>query len=76
MLQIRKRLPSGMCFAHLGIDSKEKVNTKRGKGKAMEQNCAVAITVVFIFVVMGLAFLLPSGWGGRKRSKESNHDGR
>jgi hypothetical protein len=41
----------------------------------MEQNCAVAITVVFIFVVMGLAFLFPSGWG-HKRSKESNHEGR
>lgn len=34
MLQIRKRLPSGMCFAHLGIESKEKVSTKKRKGES------------------------------------------
>ncbi|NIN01609.1 MAG: hypothetical protein GTO24_26985 [candidate division Zixibacteria bacterium] len=41
----------------------------------MEQNCAVAITVVFIFAVISLAFLFPSGSGGSKRSTESNHEG-
>jgi uncharacterized protein YjeT (DUF2065 family) len=35
----------------------------------MEQNFAVAITVVFVFVVLGLAFLLPSGWGRSKSTK-------
>ncbi len=41
----------------------------------MEQNCAVAITVVFVFTVISLAFLFPSGSSGGKRSKESNHEG-
>jgi uncharacterized protein YjeT (DUF2065 family) len=36
----------------------------------MEQDFAVAITVVFVFAVVVLAFLFPSGWGKRKSSKE------
>lgn len=42
------------------------------KGEAMEQNCAVWITVVFLVVVMGLGFLFSTGKGDKRRSKDSS----
>ena len=42
----------------------------------MEQNCAVWITVVFLFIVMGLGFLFPAGGGGKRGSKQTNNEGR
>jgi hypothetical protein len=39
----------------------------------MEQNCAVWITVVFLFVVMGLGFLFSAGKGDTRRSKDIDH---
>jgi hypothetical protein len=42
----------------------------------MEQNCAVLITVIFVFAVMGLAFLFPAKGKDASRSKETNHEGR
>jgi len=49
---------------------------KKERGEEMEQNWAVLMTVVFVFTVMGLAFLFPTGWGDNKRSKEKNNEGR
>jgi len=40
---------------------------KEERGETMEQNFAVCITVVFLFVVMGLGFLFPAGGRGKKK---------
>jgi len=45
---------------------------KEERGEEMEQNCAVWITVVFVFTVMGLAFLFPAKGKDASRSIEGN----
>ena len=42
----------------------------------MEQNCAVWITVVLLFIVIGLGFIFPAGGGDKRSSKETNNEGK